>query len=302
MKTFLFLFVLLFLLSACTQETTTDTLATSCPPDCSGGDTGIVTTINTPQDEGTVYVGDRLAPSVTLDDTGESSVEGGLVCITGLDGAIFSGLGGCNCQSFYTTIDDPHDANFQQATVNFQGSLLTDEGVGDQHMTFYTRYSYSTYGPFTLCLTGDPYHETDCSVEGDKLTSSSSGPVQITSVTESITTQGSNSVNVRLKIDVDKPTSDTGQLVSIEQTSEPSCVLPTSDTVSADVSVILFGEAHDCGTITFNSDEESASVTCKLDSIDTQNFIGGQKDYDGWVRIDYGYQELQSVAFTVSGQ
>ena len=27
-----------------------------------------------------------------------------------------------------------------------------------------------------------------------------------------------------------------------------------------------------------------------------------QKDYDGWVRIDYGYQELQSVAFTVSGQ
>ena len=301
MKTFLLFLSLIFLLSACTQKATTDTLATSCPPDCSGGDTGVVTTIHAPQDEGTVYVGDRLAPSVTLDDLGESSVEGGLVCITGLDGAIFSGLGGCNCQSFYTTIDDPHDANFEQATVNFQGSLLTAEGVGNQHLTFYTRYSYSAYGPFTLCLTGDPYHETDCLVEGNKLTSSSSGPLHIRSLTESISTQGSNSVNLRLKIDVDTPSSDTGRLLSVEQTSDSRCVLPPSDTVSADVSVILFGESYDCGKITFSSAEESASVSCKLDAIDTQNFIGGQKDYEGWVRIDYGYQELQSVAFTVSG-
>lgn len=301
MKKIFFLLGILLLLSACTQQTATEKISTSCPPICSGGSTGIVTTINAPADSSTVYVGDRLSPSATLDDLGESSVQDGVVCITGLDGAIFSGLGGCNCQSFYTTIDDPHDPNFEQATVTFPSSLLTNEGVGEQHMTFYTRYQYTAYGPVTLCLTGDPYHETACSLEGNKLSSSSSGPLQISSVTESLTTQGSNAIDVRIKIDVDAPSSSTGQLINLDQTSDTSCVLPTAETTSADVSLVLFGESYDCGTLTFAQGDTSASATCKLETIDTQRFIGGQKEYDGWVRIDYGYQELQSTAFTVAG-
>ncbi len=299
MKHFFALLGILLLLSACSQQTTEEDTPTSCPPDCAGGSTGVVTTINAPSDGGSVYVGDRLVASATLDDLGESSVEDGVVCITGLDGETFSGLGGCNCENFYITLDDPHDSNFEQTMVNFDSALVPSDASGNQHLTFYTRYRYTAYGPMTLCLTGDPYQETECAVEGDKLTSSSSGPVQIASVEEILSTEGSNAINVRLKITANAPTQATGQLVDLDYTSEPSCVLPTDITITGKVYVILFGEAQDCGTITFEQGEDTATTTCKLDSLTTDRFIGGQKEYDGWVRIDYGYQEIQSVAFTI---
>lgn len=300
MKKRLFLFIVLIFLGACTQQSPEgEELATSCPPDCSGGSNAVITSVNSPQDEGNVYVGDRLAVSANLEDKGEANAEG-LVCITGLDGSIFSGLGGCSCESFSITLDDSDDANFEKTTVDFSPSFVSEEALGSHHMTMYTRYSYTSYGPFSLCLTGDPYNEEECSVEGNKLTGSSSGPLQITSVEEEITNVGGNAVTLRLRIEAEADFDDTAQLVELDDTSDSTCLLTNIDEkTSADISVILFGESNDCGTITFEKDEESASVTCKIENLDTERFIGGQKEYEGWVRIDYGYQDIQSVAFDV---
>src|SRR3989344_4115214 len=159
MKARLIFFLFFFVLSACTADVAEEEIATSCPPDCSGGSTGVVTKINSPQDEGTVYIGDRLAVSASLTDLGEANVEDGLVCITGLDGSIFSGLGGCTCENFYITLDEPDDSNFEKTSVSFSPPFISEEAAGKHHITFYTRYSYSSYGPFSLCLSGDPYNE-----------------------------------------------------------------------------------------------------------------------------------------------
>ncbi|MDP3727899.1 MAG: hypothetical protein Q8R18_00450 [bacterium] len=300
MRKFILLFFAVLFLVACTQQTPEgEELAGTCPPDCSGGSSSIVTTVNSPQDEGNVYVGDRLAVSANLEDRGESNAEG-LVCITGLDGSIFSGLGGCNCESFYISIDDTDDANFEKTRVDFSPSFVSEDASGSHHMTMYTRYLYTAYGPFTLCLTGDPYNEKECSVEGNKVTGSSSGPLKIISISEELTNIGGNAVNLRLRIEAEANLDDTAQLVELDETSDSICLLTNTDQkTSADVSVILFGESNDCGKITFDQGEDTATITCKIENVDTDRFIGGQKEYDGWIRIDYGYQEIQSVAFDV---
>lgn len=300
MKKIFFILFVIFLFG-CAQETPEgEEIATSCPPGCSGGSASVQSVINSPQDEGNVYVGDRLSISMNLYDRGEASVEDGLVCLTGLDGNLFSGLGGCQCESFYLTIDDSDDANFERTTVDFPSAFISEEASGTQHMTFYTRYSYTSYAPFTLCLSGDPYNEESCSLDGNKLDSSSSGPLQVSSVTEEITTEGGNAITLRLHINAEVNTADTAQMIELEEVSEDSCLLlNTDEKTQGDISVILFGESHDCGSITFDQGEDEAEVTCKMENIDTQRFIGGQNEREGWVRIDYGYQEIQSVSFDV---
>jgi len=124
MKKIFFALFVLFLVG-CTQEAPEgEEIATSCPPGCSGGSAAVVSTINSPQDEGNVYVGDRLAISINLVDRGEASVEDGRVCITGLDGEVFSGLGGCQCEGFYITLDDSDDAKFERTTVDFPSAYI----------------------------------------------------------------------------------------------------------------------------------------------------------------------------------
>ncbi len=297
-----FLFLsLLFLLSACTQQTPEgEEIPTSCPPLCAGGSIGVVTEINAPQDEGNVYVGDRLAVSATLTDLGEASVDDGLVCITGLDGSIFSGLGGCTCENFYITLDDSDDAQFEKTRVSFTPTFIPEEASGDHYLTFYSRYSYTSYGPFTLCLTGDPFDEETCSLEGNKLLGSSSGPLQITSLTEELASVGGNAVTLRVRIEAEFAGEENAQLVELDETYDPSCLLTNDDQkTSADVSLILFGESHDCGSMIFDFGESTASATCKIENLDTERFIGGQTEYEGWIQIDYGYQEIQSVSFDV---
>src|SRR3989338_308302 len=251
-KTLLIFFVLLFL-GACTQQVEEE-IATSCPPDCSGGSNAVVTHINSPQDEGNVYVGDRLAVS----------------------------------------------ANFEKTRVDFSPSFVSEDAIGSYYMTLYTKYLYTAYGPFSLCLTGDPYNEEECSVEGNKLTESSSVPVQILSVEEELTTVGGNAVTLRLRIEAEANLDDNAELIEIDETLDSACLLTNLDQkTTADISVILFGESYDCGSLSFDLKKEEATATCKIENLNTQRFIGGEKEYNGWIRIDYGYQEIQSVAFDV---
>ena len=306
MKVFFLFLGVLILLTACTQEQTLEETATSCPPVCSGGSTGVVSTIDSPRDGSNAYTGDRLVVSVGLYDEGESSVEDGTVCLTGLDSALFSGLGGCSCKNFYITIDDPKDNNFEKTRVEFPSSYVSTDASGDQHLSVYSRYSYTSYAPFTACLTGDPYEDTTCSTVGDILGSSSSGPVQVDSITEELTSVGGNAVTLRLHISASLSAAANEKLIPLEDTSSNECVLPREqgvDYTQASISAILFGVAHDCGKITFTDGEDTAEASCKIENIDTQLLIGNQKEYDGWVRLDYGFQNIQSVTFSVvSGQ
>jgi len=274
-------------------------IPTTCPPDCAGGSAGVISTIDSPSDGGNVYGGEQFAVSIGLHDRGESSVEDGIVCVTGLDADLFSGLYGCTCQSYYIELDDPDDPNFERTRIDFPSTFVSREATGDQRLTAYTRYRYTSYGIFEACLTGDPFEETACSVEGNKLVVSSSGPVEVTSITEELTPVGSNAVTLRMNVQARVNAADNEKLIALDDTSSSACVLPVETFTNVAVSLVLFGESHSCGNMKFEQGEDEAEITCRIENLDTQLFIGEQKEYQGWVQLEYGFQNIQSIQFTV---
>ncbi|MBI5797598.1 hypothetical protein HZA98_01700 [Candidatus Woesearchaeota archaeon] len=305
MKKIIFLLLLsIFFIAACSTQTTEKT-ATACPPDCSGGSAGVVSTINSPSNEGNVYGGDRLLVSVGLVDAGESSVSNAEVCETGLDANVFGSLGSCNCQSYYITLDDTHDANFQSTQIEFPTAFVSKSATGEQHATVYNRYAYTTYGPFSACITTDPFTDTSCTSTGNILTSSSSAPVQIDSVTEELSAVGSNSVTMRLRVKASLSARANERLIAVADTTSNTCVLaqdPSITSVSLPLSVILFGKAQDCGMLKFENGKYTAEASCKIENIGTNLLIGNQKQYDGWIRLDYGFEHIDSVGFKIVQQ
>lgn len=303
MKLLFFLFILSFVvLASCATQTSKEDTATECPPTCSGGSKGVTSTILYPKEDGVVYAQEQFSPALLLQDTGEANGEG-IVCITGLDPETFGGVGGCACQDFSVVLDDPKDPNFKETTVIFPASSITTETGGQQTMTAITRTLYTTYGIINLCLTGDPYTEKTCSVEGNKVAQSSSGPVEVTKVTEQLTPLGSNAVTLRLSVEMTVHANDNEQLVEKEETSNPSCVLSSDDEnfgTYADMALVLFGERYDCGRVRFEEGKTTARGTCRVEAIPTERFIGEQKQYNGYVEVTYGFQNIQSQQFSVA--
>ena len=291
MKKYILLILFLFLASCATE--TSEELPTDCPPDCSGGSDSVDLEINSPQD--IVFANDRMPVSITVYDYGESSVEYGEVCVTGLDEEFFSGFGGCNCQSYYITLDDNDDENFEESLINFDTTYVSDKASGNHFMTFINRYTYTTYAPFEICFTND-LSDSSC-ISGNKLESSSSGPLKVTSIQERLVPNG-NAVDLRLTIDT--KFSGDGTLISMDDVASGSCLTIPEEPIKADVSIIMFGEANDCGTLNFYEDEDyEASITCKLDGFLLSQFVGGQDTYPGWVRIDYAVEQKDSIEFEV---
>ena len=300
MKKYILLILFLFLASCATE--TSEELPTDCPPDCSGGSDSVDLEINSPQD--IVFANDRMPVSITVYDYGESSVEYGEVCVTGLDEEFFSGFGGCNCQSYYITLDDNDDENFEESLINFDTTYVSDKASGNHFMTFINRYTYTTYAPFEICFTND-LSDSSC-ISGNKLESSSSGPLKVTSIQERLVPNG-NAVDLRLTIDAEFAGDDT--LISTTDVASDSCLTIPEEPIQADVSIIMFGVEHvcdvdcqgnDCGTLNFYEDQDyEASITCKLDNFLLGQFVGGQDTYDGWVRIDYAVEQKDSIEFKV---
>lgn len=289
MKKYLLLVLLLFL-AGCTTPTEEE-IPTGCPPYCSGGSDSVETIINSPLD--IVFANDRMPVSVSLLDTGESNVEYGEVCITGLNNDYFPDLSGCNCQSYYITLDDKDDQNFKSSTINFDSAFVSAEASGNHFMTFINRFSYTTYAPFEICFTNDL--SDDC-ISGNKLKASSSGPLKITSIEERLV-PNSNVVDLRLLIEAEY-TGDS-MLISQDDVASGSCLTINDDPISTDVSVIIFGKSHDCGILNFFEDEDTATITCKIDDLSLSTFIGSQNTFTGWVRIDYAVEQKDSIEFEV---
>jgi hypothetical protein len=290
MKKYIPLIILIFIASCTTQ--TEEVMPTECPPYCSGGSGAVETIINSPQD--IVFVNDRMPISITMEDVGESNVEYGEVCITGLNNDYFPGLGGCNCQSYYITLEDNKDQNFEEAVVDFDSVFVSEQASGNHFMSVITRFDYTTYAPFEICFTNDL---TDSCISGNKLEASSSGPLKVTSIQERLVPNG-NAVDVRLSIEAEF--SGDGTLIFKEDVSSGSCLTIPEEPITADVSVILFGVPHVCGVLNFFEDEDyEASITCKLDNQALSQFIGEQDTYTGWVRIDYAVEQKDSIKFEV---
>lgn len=58
MRKIIILLLLSIFVVACTTQTT-EKVATACPPDCQGGNAGVLSTVNSPADGGNVYGGSR---------------------------------------------------------------------------------------------------------------------------------------------------------------------------------------------------------------------------------------------------
>ena len=294
--------VLLLFLSACDiaqQPATTQELATSCPPDCTGGSGSIETTINFPLDGGNVYTSDRFAPILKIENVGEANGDG-MILFSGLDSDIFGTYGGCQYSLYFDTVVDDPEGYLQEVIFDdLPSTSVSTETSSTQFMTVSTRYAYTTYGVFEACLTGDPVGETACNPTGDKLEESSSGPLEITSIEEELTPVGGNAVTLRLNIDARVNAAKSEQLISVEDTSNTDCVLSSQDYIDAQVRVILFGQSYSCGNLRFENGKDEASVTCRIQNLDNNLFIGGQKLYTGWVEVNYGFEDRQSVSFNV---
>ena len=311
MRRIVLLFCVLVFLSSCSsldffdsQETVEedDSSLTECPYICSSGSSGIETTINHPKDgSDTVLVGDQFAARVKVDNVGEASADG-IVCMTGLNSQDFSGITGCECESFFIDLHDEDDLNYED--LIFDAASVQSEASGSHAVTFYTRYSYTTYGIFELCLSGDPDNEDECSTSttSDRVTVSSSGPVSVTSVTQELNPVGGNALELRLRVTAEYDSSATQSLISLDDSVSDSCVLDVdydSYSVPVDIRLVLFEEEQSgaCSEMSFAYGEEEATSTCRVD-IDTNDLVG-KKEWRGFVELDYGYQEIESVQFEV---
>ncbi len=307
MKRVLFL-LLLVVLSGCVATTDTDdtgdSAQTDCPQSsCASGDEGIVTTINYPSEKGTttVYTTYRLAVRVKLSDEGESSADG-IACITGLDENLFEGAGDCDCESFFIDLEEDDALGYED--VEFPSYFVDGEASGDHQFTTYTRYSYVTHGLFDVCLSGDPDNEEECdtSTTVDRLDTSSSGPVNVESITQEITLQGSNTITLRLKVTADASGASNANLVREEDATTDACLLDRDEdntAIPVDVSLYMFGDEQTgaCEDLSFEEGEAEASTTCKL-QIHTDTLVG-KKEWNGYVSLYYGWEERNSVSFSV---
>ena len=296
-KILLILLLLVFLVGCQPQAEDIEKTPGTCPFDCKGGNAGVTATIHYPTEGGNIYTSDRFAPVIEVVDEGEANAEG-MLLLTGLDAETFGSYTGCYPINFYTVLDDPDDQYYEKIIFDDlpQTSISSEKG-SDQMMTMYTRYAYTTYGVYEVCLTGDPVNEANCKVTGNKLDSSSSGPLTITSITEEISKIGGNAITLRLHVDAQVNAGRNEKLIDIEDTTNPECILPRDEGIDfsdVEVDVVLLGERHDCGLMRFENGEGEATVTCRI------VFIGGQNLYPGYVELNYGFQNIQSVGFNIA--
>jgi hypothetical protein len=313
-KIFLVLILLLFV-AGCTGFNKTDyeqgeNIPTACPPDCFEGYEGITTEVLTPFEGTTIYAKERLYPVIYLEDKGQAD-GAGVVCLTGLDEDVFDNYYSCTCnQEFDITINDASSPYFEEMKLEPESTYANPEESVDQTLSVVTRYTYTTFGTIDICLTGDPGDDPDCNgyiTEGDKeyniLSSSSSGPLTITKVTETLSKVGGDAVTMRLTIEASINDDSTVQLIEEDDIYSDSCsTLPDSRGVSADVFLALDNVAYDCNPLVFEVGESEASTTCKVENIPTSNLVGGTASKirpDNWIEVNYAWEQRQSVSFKV---
>jgi hypothetical protein len=315
MKRIVAIFVFVIIVSGCATFNQKDyeegeNVATTCPPDCDSGSKGIVTNILAPAEKATVFENERLYPSVYLEDAGQADADG-IVCLTGLDDEVFDLYSSCTCTgNFDISINDEDAINFEGQKIEFESVLAKPEESIEQTLSVVTRYIYTTYGIIDICLTGDPGEDSDCKgylTEGDHaatiLKTSSSGPLTISKVSETLSKVGADAVTMRLEVTAKIDSDPAMQLITSEDVYSDGCsTLPESKGITAETSLIMDNRRYDCTNLVFEIGENEATTTCKVENIPTSDLIGGKVSKikeDSWIEVNYAWEERQTVKFNV---
>ena len=131
-----------------------------------------------PKTGGNVLSEYPFSPAIGVKSLGGYESEG-QTCISGLDSNIFSGFSGCECTTFQQVKDDsgvfqPEDLTFGPYTIH-----ITKDDRKEHIVSAVTRYLYGNEVKANICISKDIYENTGCS---PSITSSTSGPLDITSI------------------------------------------------------------------------------------------------------------------------
>ncbi len=274
----------------------------TCPPDCISGSQALDIGVTYPSEGSNVYSNYPFIVQVDINDVGEIGTDG-MVLVSGLDSEVFTGLSGCTPLDFYITQEDSHSDYFKEAKVEFpQSNVGIVEDDYEETLSVITRYEYKNYGIFDFCLTDDPAAETECNgdFEKNRLSKSSSGPLQIDTITQEIIPVSGDTisiiVNIKARINLDR----NQQLMPVDDLTSIDCLYINEDEkIKVESDVILLGERYICDFLEFEYGENEAQVQCRIENVDLGSFVGGHKEQEGWVELKYGIEEKQSVKFNV---
>lgn len=309
------LFAVTFLVSGCTQQTTTSTTFV-------GGKDGLQTSFLTGNPPDSIYDGSNFvfAIIVRLNNAGESDIKSqdGYVSISGLDPASFgiptfqknfpSDLRGTQKNADGTKLGG------DTATVEFGNLkyLPTIQGNIVSTVLADVCYKYSTRITSQICIKNDPQQLTDvkiCNTDGETNPQNSGAPLQVTSLREYFAGQGKVGVTLTISHvgsgdaffkDTETKCDDTLSnpekdriLVTLKPVSiggrqvTPQC-LGLSDPVAQNKGYVLL--ARDS-----TNKASSQAITCIIDTSGTSSIFQVPVD----AQLDYRYLQHIEVPITI---
>ncbi len=177
-----------------------------------GSSNAVDTTIAYPKSSGIVYEEyKKLSPVIRVTNSGDYKKPKGSICVSGLDKSIFGGFSGCDCQIFPQKTYE--DVVFKSEDITFPSYTITldkDQKEADFTITAITRFNYQTKGKVKLCLKKDIYGSSGCTIEVgsskgvEKLMSTTSGPLKIKSVKQSLNPEPGNTFSIILTIVIEQ--------------------------------------------------------------------------------------------------
>lgn len=247
-----------------------------------------------------------FTPAIEVMDVGNADAEGA-VCISGLDEMTFKGFMGCECQDF-TLYASEEDGDLVQQLEFGPYSIETD-AEKDALMTVTTRYKYETTGTAKACIKKDVYSTAGCQTTNlakqkvNLLTSSTSGAVKITKVTESILPVDDELVTLVFEIEVEKASK--GELYDPDKAGYPTCRTEEDQgkKITGEISGLPEGNAV-CDEAELDEDGEGL-MTCEAQNIrlfdSSGRFLFSEDSYEPEIEIKlkYGYEQIQSIKFQV---
>lgn len=246
-------------------------------------------------------------PAIEVMDVGNADAEG-VVCISGLDELTFKGFIGCECQDFTLYASEEDGELVQQ--LEFGPYSIETDAEKDALMTVTTRYKYETTGTAKACIKKDVYSVAGCQTtnlakqKANLLTSSTSGAVKITKVTENILHVDDELVTLVFEIEVEKASK--GELYNPDKAGYPTCRTEEDQDkkITGEINGLPEGNVI-CEDAELDEDGEGV-ITCEAQNVrlfdSSGRFLFSEDSYEPEIEIKlkYGYEQIQSAAFKVT--
>lgn len=266
-----------------------------------GGD-GLDFKISAPKDKAEINYesGDYVDVVLKLENNGEYTIDGGTVCIFGLDEKVFN-IEKCSCNRLpymekLKIEDDKIIETEPQDMVILDRSFIDLEEDREFTLSAVARYNYRTWCKVKACVKKDINSKEGCRVAYGKPTEilvkpCSGAPIKVTSVKESLR-KGLDEDTVVLLLDIKVQNVGRGNLYDSDFVGMESCI---SEGENRKIGVTLvdvlgMGEVY-CGDVEL--EKGKGEVRCSLD-LDAEDYEPEFK-----VQLDYGYEIVDSNIFTI---